>query len=108
MTDKSARVVVDRHKVMALIEDLIAKSEPRCREMASQSFRVIVRAVLDLPQRTEGSGEPRAAGHGPVLVDVNAWLAWVSVGLDVFSTPVNPPDDSDLSKETEDQPLRHL
>lgn len=100
-----ANEVVDTRRVLALFGDLLSQSGPECRGFCPQSLRTVLRAVLDLSVRpgeqvmpADGhpgvmkigsSEEAERPGFGAmerVLLDGNAWLAWMNMGLALFAT----------------------
>ncbi len=69
-----------------LVRSVGSQVSPKHRYVRPQNLRMALRAVLDLPETLGIPLDPEVSATETVLLDVDAWLVWVEVGLGVFAT----------------------
>lgn len=68
-----------------LVRSVGSQVSPKHQHVRPQNLRMALRAVLDLPETLGTPRGPEVSAAETVLLDVDAWLVWVEVGLGVFA-----------------------
>lgn len=102
MSETSENGVGGVGRFLALVKDVMALSEQDRRGVSVQQVQAALRAVRAWVGGAVADGNGRVQGVGRARLDMDAWLVWAEVGLDLFVTP-SPAEDSEEAGEK-----RHL